>query len=57
MRQDGYYWVKHKNEWHVALWNTQLYPSWHLSGHEEEFEDTDFDEINEERIKSPNETN
>lgn len=57
MREEGYYWVKLKGSfnWIVLYWNSV---SWYKNSFviENGVSDDCFSEINEERIKPPNET-
>lgn len=55
-RQEGYYWVKFKTKYQVAHFII-LYGAiiWSIPGNETIFEDSDFEHINEVRIKEPGE--
>ena len=56
-RQEGYYWVKYKTGYQIAFWGywiTNMY-AWFCIGSEEQYEDSDFEHINEVRIKQPGE--
>ena len=52
-RKPGYYWVKMTIAWEIAEWNNNK--SWSVIGSEDDWEDSDFIEINEDRIKYPDE--
>lgn len=61
-RQEGYYWVKIPNKIkHELAWfqiNQKMSgtsTSWYLIGDEKTYLDSDFEHINENRIKSPGE--
>ncbi len=58
-RKEGYYWVKQSGRWIIAEW---LYVgevasefAWEFPGNQFPWEDSDFSEINESRIPSPDE--
>ena len=51
-RQEGYYWVKYEGVFEIAKWTTF---GWLLTGGTPYFEDSDFEHINENRIKEPGE--
>lgn len=57
-RESGYYRVKLKDSgvWEVAYW---VYPShlWYLAGRFDFFVDEEFEQIDENRIKMPDEEN
>lgn len=54
-RQEGYYWVKQVGLKHeVAYWNPKL-TEWDLVGEPFPSQDSDFEHINEVRIKEPGE--
>lgn len=52
-RQEGYYWVKYKGYYIIGEYLTS--EVWIIPGKFEEFEDSDFEHINEVRIKEPGE--
>jgi hypothetical protein len=53
MRQEGYYWVKYKENWIVALC---MKTHWFLPGIDKKvYTDSDFSKINENRIHAPDE--
>jgi hypothetical protein len=58
-RQEGYYWVKYKDgPFSVAFWNLNWMsnkPCWAVIGNEDMWQDSDFEHINEVRIKEPGE--
>jgi hypothetical protein len=55
-RQEGYYWVKYKGKYYVGYYDViHGTPMWSLMGDEYVFEDSDFEHINENRIKQPGE--
>lgn len=54
-RQEGYYWVKRYNEFIIAHYIPKLPRPWGLFGYTASFEDSDFEHINEVRIKEPGE--
>ena len=59
-RQEGYYWVKYFHKFEIAWWKHNIKLSginkyWLMIGSEVEFEDSDFEHINEVRIKMPGE--
>jgi hypothetical protein len=51
-RQEGYYWVKYNNEFVIGLYFTKE-NYWLLLGNDYEFQNSDFEHINENRIKEP----
>ena len=54
-RQEGYYWVKYKKgPFAIGYWNLE-YKFWSTLGNDDSCEDTDFEHINEVRIKQPGE--
>lgn len=53
-RQSGYYWVKWYNDWEVAQWDADAM-KWLLCGDELPNEDAGLNEINENRIPTPDE--
>lgn len=54
-RQEGYYWVKQSDIKHeVGYWNSKL-KHWDLTGDSTIYQDSDFEHINEVRIKFPGE--
>lgn len=59
MRQQGFYWVKWLNNWEVAQWVThdrdEVNGTWWMIQNEGLFSDNEFQEINEQRILSPEE--
>lgn len=56
-RQEGYYWVKYRTGYQIAYWGLWISDkyAWFVIGNEDGFEDTDFEHINEVRIKFPGE--
>ncbi|MFY8248148.1 MAG: hypothetical protein ACOVJ5_00425 [Gloeomargaritales cyanobacterium] len=59
-RQEGYYWVKYEGIFQIAKYEIHQKLSgtstnWYLSGLENCFIDSDFEHINEVRIKMPGE--
>lgn len=59
-RQEGYYWVKFHNKFEIAWYKhnqklSGINKYWLLAGSDHEFEDSDFEHINENRIKNPGE--
>lgn len=50
-RQEGYYWVKDMTGYQIAYYDD----CWYVIGTDETFEDSDFEHINEVRIKKPGE--
>lgn len=54
-RQEGYYWVKPEGiSFIIAYWDDEKL-CWFLCGTENTFQDSDFEHINEVRIKFPGE--
>jgi hypothetical protein len=54
-RQEGYYWVKYiSGIITIGYWNTEC-NFWNTLGNDESWEDSDFEHINEVRIKQPGE--
>ena len=51
MRQEGYYWVKHRGEFTIARYHKNIPNPWSLVGYTASFEDSDFDYINEVKIE------
>jgi hypothetical protein len=51
-RQEGYYWVKYITSYQIAYWDNH---SWYVIGNEDIWQDSDFEHINEVRIKEPGE--
>lgn len=50
-RSNGYYRVKYRNQWIIALWITNPKEDyWMIPGFDEQKFDNDFDEINRFRI-------
>lgn len=56
-RQEGYYWIKYRTGYQIAYWGEWLTGcmSWFCVGNEEQYEDSDFEHINENRILQPGE--
>lgn len=59
-RQEGYYWVKYKGEFKIAKYSIfKLYktikPYWFVCCDPTYLQDSDFEHINETRIKHPGE--
>lgn len=54
-RKSGYYWVKYCGEFVVAEYLNDSDKSWYMAGVSLSFYDSDFDQINETRILSPDE--
>ena len=52
-RQEGYYWVKYKGYYIIGEYLTS--EIWIIPGKYDEFQDSDFEHINEVRIKEPGE--
>ena len=50
-RQEGYYWVKYRTGYQIAYWDA----CWYIICTDETFEDSNFEHINETRIKHPGE--
>ena len=54
-RQEGYYWVKKKKKhFEVVKWNARQ-KWWERVGIEDTYDDSDFEHINEVKIKEPGE--
>ena len=51
-RKTGYYWVKECDKWHVEFFSNAK-KCWLISGNR--YDDEDLEEINEIRIKNPDE--
>jgi len=51
-RQEGYYWIKYMEELQIAFWGGN---EWYLIESPYSYEDSDFEHINENRIKQPGE--
>lgn len=47
-REEGYYWVRNKSKWQIALWSPS---KWYLACNGIGFDDNNFDEINETKIE------
>lgn len=54
VRENGHYWVKRTGEWITAKFMSN-YSLWEIMGAYDEYEDGDFDEIDETRILTPDE--
>jgi hypothetical protein len=57
-RQEGYYWVKYRTGYQIAYWGEYVPGGklvWYVVGSEEQYKDSDFEHINETRIKQPGE--
>jgi len=54
-RQEGYYWVKRKGEFIIGHYDSRIPNPWGLFGYTSSFKDSDFEHINEIRIKEPGE--
>ncbi len=55
-RQEGYYWVKRPNTKHeISYYSPGIPNAWSLLGYTACFQDSDFEHINEVRIKQPGE--
>lgn len=52
-RKEGYYWVKHFDEWKIALWRKGM-GMWKVFGSMFHYSDSELDEINETQILPPN---
>lgn len=52
-REAGFYWVNPGDGWKVAKWFTGYSGSWLIAGTREALRDSDFEEINENRIEEP----
>ena len=53
-RQEGYYWINYLKEFRIAYWS-EFNCKWNLSGSINTYDDSDFEHINEVRIKYPGE--
>ena len=56
MRDDGFYWVLLNDEWQVARFKKYPYINsciWFLTGSDEEFSDSDFEEIGDRVWREP----
>lgn len=55
-RQEGYYWIKHPNndKHELAYWEYAI-DVWFLICDKKAYQDSDFEHINENRIKQPGE--
>jgi hypothetical protein len=53
-RKEGYYWVKYNIDWEIGHWNTTI-DKWTLTDVYDTFGEEEMDEINENRILSPDE--
>lgn len=51
-RQEGYYWVRYDGEFEIALWKHNV---WYMIESPYKYSDSDFEHINEVRIKQPGE--
>lgn len=56
-RQEGYYWVKYKTGYQITYWGewTRQRWKWFIIGSDDQYNDSDFEHINENRIKQPGE--
>lgn len=55
-RQEGYYWVKYKTGYQIAYYGKYFDKmAWFCTADEEIYFDSDFEHINEVRIKEPGE--
>ena len=54
-RQEGYYWVKFRGVFIIAYYNINIPNPWNIIGYTSFFKDSDFEHINEVRIKKPGE--
>lgn len=62
MRQEGYYWVKLRGKRIVARWSNEIGTEyfkmyWYITGSSSTYIDSDFEEINENRIVYDTNTN
>lgn len=48
MREEGFYWVKDDEQWIIAEWDGGI---WYTHGNDYEFQDSDFQEIDERKIQ------
>lgn len=46
-REDGFYWVKYRDEWCIAEWTAGI---WYHTGSELSFSDAEMDKIDEKRL-------
>ena len=55
MREEGYYFVKYRNRWTIALWDggEETIYGWILIGNKNEYKDSLFQEIGD-KIDLPN---
>lgn len=53
-REAGYYWVKFDGEWDIAYY-LPSYDIWLSVGNDTDYKERQFEEINETRIKNPDE--
>ncbi len=53
-RKSGYYWVKYIKEWEAGYFDKKD-NEWFLTGTDSTYKDSDFEQINENRIMSPDE--
>ena len=57
-RQEGYYWVKYRTGYQIAYWGECIHGGeyvWYVAGSEDQYNDSNFEHINEARIKHPGE--
>jgi hypothetical protein len=59
-RQEGYYWVKYEGIFQIAIFEKHIKlsgicTSWYVCGLEKTLNESDFEHINENRIKEPGE--
>lgn len=53
-RQEGYYWIKYLKEFRISYW-CEFTCTWYLTNSTNTYNDSDFEHINEVRIKYPGE--
>lgn len=54
-RLEGYYWVKYRGRFRIAFYQPNIPKGWSLINSTASYEDSDFEHINEHRIKEPGE--
>jgi hypothetical protein len=55
-REEGYYWVKYRTGYQIAYWGECMLCTggeyaWYVAGSEDQYNDSDFEHINETRIR------
>lgn len=53
-RQEGYYWVKYRWGFEIGFWDNER-SHWQICGRDDDYQDKEFEHINENRIKFPGE--